>query len=95
MANVAELLAVLDLVYAREWGGSSFTRNPTERRALVKHEEVEDHRSLSCAEYDICIDVALRRGWESWTCCRCELFHLRRELQVAELAHDAALRPLS
>jgi hypothetical protein len=67
--------------------------NPTPLRALVKHEDVEKHRSLSCVEYDGCLDTVLRRAWRSWTCGRCVLFGLTRACRAAEVAHEAALRP--
>lgn len=67
--------------------------NPTALRSLVKHEEVEKHRSLSCTEYDGCLDVVLRRAWRSWSCVRCVLFRMERECRSAEIAHEAALRP--
>lgn len=68
-------------------------RNPTALRSLVKHEDVDRHRSLSCAEYDDCLDTVLRHSWRSWTCARCTLFTLARDWRAAEVAHEAALRP--
>lgn len=67
--------------------------NPTALRSLVKHEEVEKHRSLCCAEYDGCLETALREAWRSWTCGRCSLFSLERDCRAALIAHEAALRP--
>lgn len=69
--------------------------NPTALRSLVKHEDVDKHRSLSCAEYDDCLDAALRHSWRSWSCGRCKFFLFTRELRAAETAHLAALRPLA
>jgi hypothetical protein len=69
--------------------------NPTSLPAVVKHEEVEKHRSLSCAEYDGCLDAASRRSWRSWSCERCKLFRFAREARAAEAAHAAALRPFA
>ena len=68
--------------------------NPTGLRSLVKHEDVEKHRSLSCAEYDGCLDTVLRHAWRSWTCGRCRLFRLAAICHTAEIAHEATLRPL-
>jgi hypothetical protein len=68
---------------------------PTALRSLVEHEDVERHRSLSCAEYDGCLTTVLRHRWKSWTCQRCSLFLLTREWRAAEIAHDAALRPFA
>jgi hypothetical protein len=67
--------------------------NPTALRSLVKHEEVEKHRSLCCDEYDGCLDEALRRSWRSWTCGECTRFRRTRECRAAMIAHHAALRP--
>lgn len=35
---------------------------------------VESHRNLFCAHYDDCLDEAVKRGWNSFTCTRCPLF---------------------
>jgi hypothetical protein len=67
--------------------------NPTALRQLVAEEEVHAHRSLSCAGYDECLDVALRRCWRSWSCGRCGLFMLAREMRAAEIVEESALRP--
>lgn len=69
--------------------------NPTALRSLVKEEDVDKHRSVSCAEYDDCLDTALRRSWRSWSCGRCKLFRLTRAMCAAETAHLAELRPLA
>lgn len=34
---------------------------------------VEGHRNLFCNFYDACLDEAVKRGWNSWTCTRCAL----------------------
>ncbi len=94
MAQELELLALLDLS-TRVPGGAGCTGNPTELASPIEHELVERHRSLSCAEYDLCLDLALLRGWPSWTCRRCTQFLVRREVRAAEVAHEAALRPLA
>ena len=33
----------------------------------------EDHRNLFCAHSDDCLNLAVERGWEGWTCARCPL----------------------
>ncbi len=48
--------------------------NPTALRHLVKQEEVDDHRCVTCAEYDGCLDAALRQRWRSWSCGQCGIF---------------------
>lgn len=67
--------------------------NPTALRSLIKAEDVEKHRSLSCAQYDGCLDTVLRHSWRSWTCGRCRLFRFTADWHMAEVAHEAALRP--
>jgi hypothetical protein len=69
--------------------------HPTALRSLVKHDDVERHRSLSCGEYDGCLEAVLRRAWRSWTCGRCPLFRLTQDWRAAEISHQAALRPLA
>ncbi len=94
MGDLLELIGLLEIVAARERGSDS-TRSPTRLDALVKHEEVAEHRSLSCAEYDVCLGEVLRRGWPSWTCRRCVRFALRNEARALEIAHEASQRPMA
>lgn len=42
---------------------------------------VENHRNLFCAHYDDCLDEAVKRGWNSFTCVRCPLFALEGEYE--------------
>lgn len=51
--------------------------NPTELEAKVSEELVEQHRNLYCFHYDRCLDLAVKSGWESWTCSRCALMQER------------------
>lgn len=57
---------------------SAMQPNPTALRALVKEEEVDEHRSVLCSGYDDCLDAVLRESWRSWTCRRCQLFEFAR-----------------
>jgi hypothetical protein len=66
--------------------------NPTALRAAVKEEDVDKHRNVCCAEYDGCLDAALRQSWRSWSCGRCRLFLYTRESRLAESAHMAVQR---
>lgn len=51
---------------------------PTELSAPINPDRgVEGHRNLFCSHYDGCLDEAVRRGWNSWTCGRCQLFSLQ------------------
>lgn len=89
------LIGLSDWASADEAAGADVSRNPTQRFSALKHEEVEDHRSLSCAEYDACLDLVLERGWPGWTCSRCELFPKQRKARVIEITHEHSLRPLA
>jgi hypothetical protein len=47
---------------------------PTELCAPLNSERALDgQRSLFCVHYDGCLDEAVKRGWGSWCCTRCEL----------------------
>ena len=54
--------------------------NPVELPAPINPEggrkqSVEMHRNLFCAHYDACLDEAVKRGWNSFTCIRCAFYH--------------------
>lgn len=38
-----------------------------------KRAGVEHHRNLNCNSYDNCLDEAVRRGWQSFSCLKCPL----------------------
>ena len=49
---------------------------PTEMTTPINLEgnkkmSVEAHRNLFCTAYDECLDEAVKRGWNSFTCVRC------------------------
>jgi hypothetical protein len=47
---------------------------PTELTAPINPDRgVEGHRNLYCSFYDACLDEAVKRGWNSWSCTRCQL----------------------
>ncbi|HEY6005282.1 MAG TPA: hypothetical protein VIV57_20545 [Anaeromyxobacter sp.] len=71
---------------------SAMSPNPTALRSAVKEEDVDKHRNVCCAEYDGCLDAALRNAWRSWSCGRCRLFPFARQSRAAECAHMAVLR---
>jgi hypothetical protein len=37
---------------------------------------VEAHRNLFCSAYDDCLNEAVKRGWNSFTCVRCPNYAL-------------------
>ncbi len=47
------------------------TINP---EAGPKRAGVETHRNLNCHHYDHCLDHAVKRGWQSFTCARCPMY---------------------
>ncbi len=58
--------------------------NPVELPAPINPEggrkqSVEFHRNLFCPHYDECLDEAVKRGWNSFTCLRCSFYHEGRE----------------
>jgi hypothetical protein len=61
--------------------------NPTELEAAINPEahgrkqSVESHRRLFCHHYDDCLDEAVSRGWNSWTCSRCPLNAVSPEVE--------------
>lgn len=44
-----------------------------------KKVSVETHRHLFCVHYDACLDEAVKRGWNSFTCVRCTLFNGQKD----------------
>lgn len=40
----------------------------------LSFEEVKEHRHVSCGLYGICLEVAARRGWRSFSCRPCSLW---------------------
>ena len=42
-------------------------------------------RHLDCVHYDSCLDVAIVKGWESWSCAECQAFEISpREREIVE-----------
>jgi hypothetical protein len=55
---------------------------PSELAAPINPERgVEGHRNLFCSYYDGCLDEAVKKGWNSWTCTRCELFAIQPDVE--------------
>ena len=49
---------------------------PTELNTPINLEgsrklSVESHRNLFCGHYDECLNEAVKKGWNSFTCVRC------------------------
>lgn len=46
---------------------------PTGLVRPLDDDQVERHRSLRCSHYEDCLDEAVKRGWESFSCAACPL----------------------
>jgi len=56
--------------------------SPTELTAPINPDRgVEGHRNLFCNFYDACLDEAVKKGWNSWTCTRCALHAVQPEVE--------------
>jgi hypothetical protein len=56
--------------------------SPTELTAPINPDRgVEGHRNLFCNYYDACLDEAVKKGWNSWTCTRCALHAVEPEVE--------------
>ncbi len=49
-------------------------QNTINPEASGRHASVEFQRHLFCNHYDDCLDEAVKKGWNSFTCVRCPLF---------------------
>lgn len=54
-------------------GGPWSSPNPLRLNRPLKPWTVEQHRSFGCAQYESCLDLAIRRGWASWSCSTCPM----------------------
>jgi hypothetical protein len=61
---------------------------PLPASACKGDRDPEETRNVFCAQYSRCIDVAIREGWESFTCTRCHFF---RDREDEPRARDFAL----
>lgn len=62
---------------------------PTALKKVVRADApISEFRNLYCRHYGACIDVAVRAGWESFTCARCPFFHTGAKPEASEHAFD-------
>jgi hypothetical protein len=55
---------------------------PSELTAPINPDRgVEGHRNLFCSYYDGCLDEAVKKGWNSWSCTRCDLFAIQPDVE--------------
>ncbi len=59
-----------------------------------KRAGVEHHRNLNCSHYDNCLDEAVRRGWQSFTCGKCSLNALATAPQMGIEAYATQRRAI-
>jgi hypothetical protein len=74
--------------------------NPVELPAPINPEggrkqSVETHRNLFCGYYDHCLDEAVKRAWNSFSCFRCGLYRANREVEEGGVARFATQRRAS
>ncbi len=60
---------------------------PLER--LLSRRQVADNRDVFCNRYERCLDVALERGWVSWTCAHCLRFARAHGAETQALEQSA------
>ena len=57
--------------------------------ALRDESTVEAQRNLFCLNYDACLHLAVKRGWDGWSCRHCPLRDLRdREPRARDYAES-------
>lgn len=55
---------------------------PSELTAPINPDRgVEGHRNLFCGFYDNCLDEAVKKAWNSWTCTRCPQFAVQPQIE--------------
>jgi hypothetical protein len=55
---------------------------PSELTAPINPDRgVEGHRNLFCSYYDGCLDEAVKKGWNSWSCMQCQLFAVQPDVE--------------
>jgi hypothetical protein len=69
--------------------------SPCELAAPINPDRgVEGHRNLYCGFYDGCLDESVKKGWNSWSCTRCDGFALQPETTEGGLESYATQRRL-
>ncbi len=62
--------------------------------ALREEGAVESQRNLFCHHYDACLHLAVKRGWDGWSCRHCPLREQRAGVPEArEYAHSRPRGP--
>lgn len=55
---------------------------------------VETHRNLNCRYYDACLDEAVKRGWQSFSCAKCPLNEMAEPPQMGIEAYATQRRAI-
>lgn len=45
-----------------------------ERNSILSTKESIQHRHLDCPKYERCLDKAINKNWESFSCAKCPYF---------------------
>ena len=62
-------------------------RNPTEHQGQAGRTlETAEHRNVYCGVYTLCLDKAIKQGWNDWTCQRCPSFAATTKPSAASYA---------
>jgi hypothetical protein len=65
--------------------GSNARPNPAPAPLPAPGSGEPPFRQHSCVHYDSCLDLAILKHWESWTCAECEAFEMSpREVEIIE-----------
>jgi hypothetical protein len=77
VGGTVSVLSVSPVPIHRPGASVTLYPHPSPLSQLIRSETVvSGHRSLYCFHYDGCLDVAVKRDWDSWSCEKCPLFHV-------------------
>jgi hypothetical protein len=62
------------------WRSPHRPHGPAFLERCLDFEEVSQHRHVSCGLYNLCLFLAVRRHWPSFTCIPCSLWPSGRGL---------------
>jgi hypothetical protein len=54
--------------------GAGATPQPMEAKQSLRPECAPDNRNVYCPSYGACVDTAIRKGWEGFSCAECPLY---------------------
>ena len=57
------------------------TMKPVPMPVQFTVEEVTTHRHFDCAQYDECLDLAVRKKWANFTCRECPIWDFHKKSQ--------------